>query len=84
MTTFQGNVMNTKQALAPLFTVAVAILGFASTTAAQAGEAAYDYPVALQSTLTRAEVLTEATRARAVGEVSRGEHACVAPVSGGE
>jgi hypothetical protein len=74
--------MNTKHLLAPLFTVVVAIVGFASATAAQAGEATYDYPVALHSTLSRAEVVTEAARARAAGEISRGEYAYVAPASG--
>jgi hypothetical protein len=72
--------MNTKQLLVPLFTVVVAVAGFASMTAAQAGEASYDYPVAIQSTLTRADVVADAARALAAGEVSRGELAYVAPV----
>lgn len=62
--------MNTKQLLVPLFTVAIAVIGFASATAAHASEASYEAPVSLHSTLTRAEVRAEAARAVAAGEIS--------------
>jgi Domain of unknown function (DUF4148) len=74
--------MNTKQLLAPLFTVAVAVIGFASTAMAQAGEATYDYPVAQPSAVTRAEVKAEAARALAAGEPTGGEFTYLAPATG--
>jgi hypothetical protein len=74
--------MNTKQLLAPLFTVTVAVIGFASTTVAQAGEATYDYPATRPSAVTRAEVKAEAARALAAGELTRGEFTYLAPATG--
>jgi nucleoside phosphorylase len=74
--------MNTKQLLAPLFTVAVAVIGFASATMAQAGEATYDYPVTQPSAVTRAEVKAEAAPALAAGELTGGEFTYFAPATG--
>lgn len=65
--------MSIKQLLLPVFTVAVAVVGFASTTAAHANEMSYVAPVSLQSTLTRAEVKADAARAIAAGEYSLGD-----------
>lgn len=62
--------MNTKQLLVPLFTAAVAVIGFVSATAAHANEVSYEAPVSLQSTLTRAEVRAQAARSVAAGEIS--------------
>jgi Domain of unknown function (DUF4148) len=73
--------MNTKQLLLPLFTAAVALIGFASTTAAHANEVSYEAPVTWQSTLTRAEVRAEAARARAAGEFSLSDETYVPKVA---
>jgi Domain of unknown function (DUF4148) len=77
-----GKIMNTKQLLAPLFTVAVAVISFASSTMAQAGEATYDYPVTHVSDVTRAEVKAEAARALTAGELTGGEFSYLAPATG--
>jgi hypothetical protein len=63
--------MSTKQVLLPLFTVAVAVLGFAAATSAHASEAGYENPAPLHSTLTRAEVRGDAVRALASGEYTQ-------------
>lgn len=70
--------MNTKT----FITVAIALIGAVAGTAASAGEATYDYPVAYTSTLTRAEVRAEAVRALAAGEVSTGEQSVVVAAAG--
>ncbi len=54
-------------------TAAIAIACFAAGTAAMANETSYEPPVTTTSTLTRAEVLAEAQRARAAGEITQGE-----------
>lgn len=74
--------MKAKELLAPLFTVAFAMASVAFTATAQANEGGFEYPLAYQSTLTRAEVRAEATRALAAGEVTRGEAGYVAPIIG--
>lgn len=76
--------MNTKQLLVPLFTVAVAVIGFASATAAHANEASYENPVSLHSTLTRAEVRAQAVRALAAGEISLGDETYAPKLKGTE
>lgn len=76
--------MNTKQLLVPLFTVAVAVIGFASATAAHASEASYENPVSLHSTLTRAEVLAQAVRAVAAGEISLSDNSYAPKINGTE
>ena len=65
--------------------IAVAITLIAATfgaTAARAGEATPDYPVAYSSTLTRAEVQAEALRARAAGHIAIGERSYVVADTG--
>ncbi len=71
--------MHTKTFIA----VAIALIGATfGATAARAGEATYDYPVAFTSTLTRAEVQAEALRARAAGHVAMGEQSYVVADTG--
>jgi hypothetical protein len=74
--------MNTKQLLVPLFTVAVAVIGFATATAAHANETSYENPVSLRSTLTRAEVRAEAARALAAGEFSLSDETYAPKITG--
>jgi hypothetical protein len=52
-----------------LFTAAVAAIGFASTTAAFAQEATYEYPQAATSAVTRAQVQAELAQARRDGSM---------------
>lgn len=64
-------------------TIAIALIGATfGATAARAGEATYDYPVAFTSTLSRAEVQAEAQRARAAGQIDSGERSFVVATTG--
>lgn len=74
--------MYTKHLLVPLFTLAVAVIGFASATAAHANEVSYENPLVQQSTLTRAQVRGEAVRAHNAGEYSVGEQSWVPVLMG--
>jgi hypothetical protein len=74
--------MNTKQLLVPLFTVAIALIGFASATAAHANETSYVAPEYVHSTLTRAEVRAEAVRAIAAGDFNFGEGSYAPRITG--
>lgn len=68
-----------------LLTVAIALVGAAfSATAGTVsyGEVTPDYPMAFTSTLTRAEVRTDALRARAAGHIAIGERSYVVAETG--
>jgi Domain of unknown function (DUF4148) len=74
----KDTIMNTKTFVIAAF-AAVTTLGISP---AFAGEATYDYPVALTSAVSRADVQAETVRARAAGLIAYGERNVVVADSG--
>ncbi len=71
--------MNTRSALA------IAALGLFTTLAASpafAGEATYEYPTAVTSSLTRADVQAQTVKARSAGLIAQGEQSVVVADTG--